>query len=158
MRETDLTPAVSENELARLRGEILKLETCMKQMPEHQIEIAPKHYFAEGLYAREVLIPKGCVATGKIHLFEHINIVSKGDVSVMTDDGIKRIQAPATIISRPGTKRVAWAHEDTVWTTIHATAETDAEKIEAALVVESYEEFALRMAQLQEKSSCHLLR
>jgi hypothetical protein len=149
-------------DLPRLRGQILALEQSMRQMPEHQIVITPRHFFADGLYAREVLIPKDSVATGKIHLFEHINIVSKGDVSVMTDDGIQRIQAPAILISRPGTKRVAWAHEDTVWTTIHACTERDVEKIEDALVVETYEQYALRLAereskQLEENTPCHLL-
>jgi hypothetical protein len=148
-------PAIPQD-LPKLRGQILALEQKMFEMPEHQISITPVHYFAPGLYAREVLIPKGCVATGKIHLQGHLNIVSKGDVSVMTDEGIKRIQAPATLISQPGIKRVVWAHEDTVWTTIHACTETDIGKIEDALVVNTYEQYALRIAE-REEELCHLL-
>ena len=125
-----------------LRGKVLALEAAMREMP--QLEIEPVHYFAEGLYAREITIPKGCTLTGKIHLFEHLNIISKGDISVMTEDGIRRIKAPATIISKPGIKRVGYAHEETVWTTIHACTETDVDKIEDVLVVDSYEQFALK--------------
>jgi hypothetical protein len=121
-----------------LRDKIEQLEGVMLQMKEEQIEIEPKHYFAEGLYAREITIPKGTTLTGKIHKFEHLNIISKGDISVMTEAGIKRIQAPATIISQPGTKRVGYAHEDTVWTTIHATTERDLVKLEDILVTNSY--------------------
>jgi hypothetical protein len=123
-----------------LREKILQLEDKMREQPG-QILIEPVHYFAEGLYAREITIPKGTLLTGKIHLFEHINIISKGDISVLTENGVKRIKAPATLISRPGIKRVGYAHEETVWTTIHACNEKDAEKAEKLLVVDTFEEF-----------------
>ncbi len=37
--------------------------------------------------------------------------------------------APVTIVSQPGTKRAIHALEDTVWTNIHATNETDLDKL-----------------------------
>lgn len=123
-----------------LREKVLSLEDKMRERPD-QIHIEPVHYVAHGLYAREITIPKGTLLTGKIHLFEHINIISKGDISVLTEEGVKRIKAPATLISRPGIKRVGFAHEDTVWTTIHACHETDPEKAEKLLVVDTFEEF-----------------
>ena len=52
---------------------------------------------------------------------------------------MKRIIAPYTFVSRPGTKRVGLAHADTVWVTIHATEETDLEKIEEEVIAASYE-------------------
>src|SRR5271165_5956025 len=130
------------------REKILQLERMMKESPE-QIHIEPVHYIANGLYAREITIPKDTILTGKIHLFEHINIISKGDISVLTEQGIKRIKAPATIISKPGIKRVGYTHEETVWTTIHPCDETDPEKAEKLLVVDTFEEF--------EAKACHLL-
>ncbi len=114
---------------------IFLLENEMKKL--EQIEITPVHYFANGLYAREIFIPKGVLLTGKIHKTEHLNILSKGDITVWTEDGMKRLQAPFTMVSRPGTKRVGLAHEDTVWTTIHATNETDLEKLELELIEET---------------------
>ena len=130
------------------RESILALEDAMRKEPD-QLTIEPVHYFAPGLYAREITIPKGAILTGKIHLFGHINIISKGDISVLTEEGIKRIKAPATIISKPGIKRVGYAHEETVWTTVHACEETDADKAEKLLVVDTFEEF--------EVAKCHLL-
>lgn len=130
------------------RNQILALEEAMRQEPD-QIHIEPVHYFAPGLYAREITIPKGAVLTGKIHLFGHINIISKGDISVLTEQGVKRIKAPATIVSEPGIKRVGFAHEETVWTTVHACTEQDAESAEKALVVDTFEQF--------EVAKCHLL-
>lgn len=122
---------------ADARRKILFLENEMRKHP--QVEIQPVHYFAKGLYAREIYIPKGTLLIGKIHKSEHLNIISKGDISVVTEFGTKRIVAPFTMVSQPGTKRVGYANEDTVWTTIHATEETDMEKIERELIAENYE-------------------
>jgi hypothetical protein len=101
------------------REQIERLEAAILEMP--QLEIKTTHYSAEGLYAREIFIPAGTLLTGKVHKCEHLNIVSKGKIVVWTEDGMKEVCAPFTMVSRPGTKRVGLAVEDTVWTTIHAT-------------------------------------
>lgn len=124
-----------------LRGKIDQLEALMLREP--QVEIEPVHYFAHGLYAREITIKAGTLLTGKVHRTEHLNIVSKGRIVVWTEDGMREVSAPFTMISRPGTKRVGYALEDTVWTTIHATEETDLVKLEAALIAPSHETLAL---------------
>lgn len=101
-----------------------------------QIEMHVIHHFSKGLYARELHIPKGTILVGKTHRFENLNIISKGEISVYTDEGVKRIAAPCTIVSPPGTKRVGYAHEDTVWTSIHATNETDVDAIENEVIAD----------------------
>jgi hypothetical protein len=114
------------------RQQIVRLENEMKELD--QLEIEPVHHFSEGIYAREITIPKGCLLTGKVHKTVHLNIISKGDITVWTEDGMKRVKAPFTMVSRPGTKRVGFAHEDTVWTTIHGTDETDLDRLESQLI------------------------
>lgn len=99
------------------------------------VEIEPVHYFADGLYAREITIPAGTLLTGKIHKTRHLNVVSAGEISVWTEgEPVRRIRAPFTFVAEPGTRRVGFAHEDTVWTTIHSTPETDLAALEAALI------------------------
>lgn len=137
--ETCVTDKFLVDEKLEMRRKILTLEVSMTKC--EQLVIEPVHYVAQGLYAREITIPKGTLLTGKIHLFEHLNIISKGEISVLTENGIRRIKAPATIISKPGIKRVGYAHEDTVWTTIHACSETDVDKIDKLLVVDTFDEF-----------------
>ncbi len=112
-------------------------------LPKHfpKIDIKMEHHFSKGVYAREAVIPAGAIVVGKIHKHENLNIVSKGDISVFTEEGWKRIKAPATFVSPPGVKRLGLAHEDTVWTCIHATEETDLEKIESEMIAVDYEEF-----------------
>ena len=119
------------------RHTILDLEKHIKKMD--QVEIEPVHYFAPGVYAREITIKAGTILTGKIHLTEHLNIISKGRILIVTEEGNREVEAPCTIISKPGTKRAGYAITDTVWTTTHATEETDIEKLEKELVVEDYE-------------------
>jgi hypothetical protein len=114
------------------REKIIRLEQEMREMDQVQIET--KHRFSEGIYAREITIPKGCLLTGKVHKTVHLNIISKGDITVWTEDGMKRVQAPYTMVSQPGTKRVGFAHEETVWTTIHGTHETDLDTLERDLI------------------------
>jgi quercetin dioxygenase-like cupin family protein len=100
-----------------------------------------KHHYAEGSYAREMLIPKGAIIIGKIHRHSHVNVISKGRIYVATEFGSEILQAPYTFISKPGTKRAVYALEDTVWTTIHVTEETDLEKIEEVVIAPDYETF-----------------
>ena len=109
------------------RERVLRLERALTSMP--QVECPVWHHFAPGLYARKMLIRKGTVLTGAVHKTEHLCIIS-GDIDVTTDDGVKRItDAHAIIASKPGAKRAGYAHEDTYWTTVHATDETDLDKL-----------------------------
>lgn len=120
MSEVTVSAQVSHERVYRLEEELQKLP---------QIDCPVWHHFAPGLYARKMLIPKGTVLTGAVHRTEHLCIVS-GDIDVTTDDGMRRItDAHAILSSKPGAKRAGYAHEDTYWTTVHATNETDLDKL-----------------------------
>lgn len=107
------------------------------------VEIPVKHYFSKGVYAREITIPKGTVLTGFIHKYENLNILSKGEMSVLTEDGVITVKAPFTVVSPPGTRRAAYAHEECVWTTIHGTDEVDVDKIEEIFISHTPEDYRL---------------
>src|SRR3990167_9863372 len=34
-----------------------------------------KHHFANGIYVREILIPRGCLYVGRIHKFDHPRVL-----------------------------------------------------------------------------------
>lgn len=114
------------------REQVDRLQEAVAAVP--QIELQTQHDFCPGFYARSVLIPAGTVLVGKVHATEHIFMVTQGDISITTDDGVMRVQAPFQAICRPGTKRAGFAHTDTVCVNIHITTETDLEKLEAALI------------------------
>lgn len=128
-----LTPSKEE-----IRDLIDSFENEM--LAKEQIDIPVKNHFSKGVYAREITIPKHSLVVGKIHKFENLNILSKGDITVLSVDGMMRVKAPYTVVSSPGVKRLAFTHEETVWTTIHGTDEKDVDKIEEEFIAKSYDE------------------
>lgn len=121
------------------RRGVLYLQDELKHLP--QIDPPLRHHFAEGSYAREMLIPAGSVIIGKIHRHSHVNVISQGRIYVATEFGCEILEAPHTFISKPGTKRAVYAITDTVWTTIHVTDKTDLEEVEAEVICPDYETF-----------------
>ena len=129
------------------REKVNAVENLMKQ--QEQVPLETKHYFSKGVYAREIFIPKGVMLTGHIHKYQNLNIISKGKIKVLVGDEIKIIEAPCTIVSPPGTKRIAIALEDTIWTTIHGTDETDVDIIEQQFIAHTEAEYLEFEKQLQ---------
>jgi hypothetical protein len=116
---------------AAMRAKIVRLQDSMTDLP--QVECPVRHFFAPGLFAREMTIPKGVTAVGAVHKTKHITTISKGRILMMTDDGIVEIRAPYTGVSEAGIKRAAHALEETVMTCYHPTDETDLDKLAAML-------------------------
>jgi hypothetical protein len=134
-----------KNQLSKfeLRERIGEFENCLAETDGAQFgDVLPlKHSFSPGIYVREIFIPKGTVLTGKIHRHSHPNFLMSGVVDVVTEDGgLERLTAPLSMISPAGTKRAVYAVEDTVWITVHATDETDLDKIEKEVITQDYKE------------------
>lgn len=133
---------IPEAKIPNLQTAIGQLEAEMRKHP-NQIEIKVTHHFSKGVYAREIFIPKGATVVGKIHKHQNLNIMSKGSGIILSQDGKMEIHAPYTVVSGPGVKRAFYALEDTIWTTIHGTEETDVEKIEALFIAKTYDEVVM---------------
>lgn len=121
------------------RQKVFAIENLMRQYP--QVELKVKHYFSKGVYARELHIPAGVILTGEIHKFENLNILSQGKIEVLTEKGMQEVEAPFTVVSPAGTKRIARAITDCVWTTIHGTDEVDLNIIEKTFIAKSEQEW-----------------
>lgn len=122
-----------------IRDKVFNLEAIMKQCP--QIELKVIHHFSKDVYARELHIPAGTTLVGEIHKFENLNILSKGTMVVTTEEGVREVSAPFTVVSPPGTKRAAHALTDCIWTTIHGTSEKDVAKIKDIFIAQSEQEW-----------------
>jgi len=136
----DLEKVPSPKEIIK---KMLKLESALGRVPGAKFgdEAFPlRHTFADGLYIREMTGLKGMVVVTKLHKTTHPFFVLKGDVSILTEKGVERIKAPCSGITQAGTKRIGYFHEDTVWITVHATEETDLEKIEEEVIAKTYDE------------------
>ncbi len=103
-----------------------------------------KHSFSDGIYVREIFIPKGIVLTGKIHLHDHPNFLMKGKVEVFTEfGGLEVLEGPLSMISKAGTKRVVKTLSDTVWITVHKNENNtqDLKELEKNIIADSYKDF-----------------
>lgn len=129
-----------------LKDKVKIAEAFMKQMPmanaEHggRIDLITHHLFSPGIYTRVLHIPKGCYLTGKIHKEPILNIMVKGDISVVIENDIKRIKDFIIFVSPAGSKKLGYAHEDTIWIGCHGTDEQDVYKIEKRFVTENEDE------------------
>jgi hypothetical protein len=94
------------------------------------------HRFTEGLYTREIFMPKGSLVTSKIHKTQHQFCVLKGAVSVWIDEGVEQyIEAPYVGITEPGTRRVLYVWEDCIWITSHPNPNNEnVEEIEERII------------------------
>lgn len=93
------------------------------------------HHFAPKVYMRQMDVKAGTLVVSKMHRTEHLNILLKGGVTVVTENGIQYFKAPMILKSMPGTKRIGYFHEDSSWMTVHPTNQTDVEEIEKEVIV-----------------------
>lgn len=95
------------------------LNQCEVVMAQAPANFPLKHEFTDGIYMREMFIPKGGWLTSKFHLTEYPFILSMGILDVMTIEGTVRMVAPYTGISKKGTRKMGLALEDCIFTSIH---------------------------------------
>jgi hypothetical protein len=128
-------------------GQREKIETIERGLLTlDQVDLKTRNVVIGGMIARTITVPAGCALTGATHRKDHVNIV-QGDITVSTDDGMKRLIGQHVLPTKAGMKRVGFAHSDTEWTTIVRTDLTDIEEIEAEVVVEA-EKLQTRTLQL----------
>lgn len=91
------------------------------------------HFFAPGIYVRTLFIPAGFVVVGACHKHEALNILLKGEISVVNEHG-ERILAKAPFIfkSKNGQK-AGFAITDVWYASIHPNPDdiTDVKQLEA---------------------------
>lgn len=114
------------------RANLIALQDAVAQLP--QLELPVIHHFIQGVYVRCLPIPAGAVVVGKLHLQEHIVLVTKGHLVINGGDEPKDYFAGDIWVSQPGSKRGIYAVEDSCIVTVHRTDETDVEVIENTLV------------------------
>lgn len=122
---SDLERAPTRADVERLQGEMTKLP---------QVELLTRHYFADGMYCRELFRPAGTTIVGKVHKREHFYIVCSGKITIVGEGYRQTVEGPRIFVSEPGTKRAVYAHTDATCITVHRTASRDLNEIEKELV------------------------
>lgn len=104
-------------------------------MQHKQVSTPLEHTFTPGLYTRKIFMPKGTLIISKIHKTEHPFVVLSGRAAVWIEGtGVVMLEAGHLGITKPGTRRILYIHEDCEWATFHPTQLTDLEEIEKVLV------------------------
>lgn len=128
-----MAKVVKKGMVAKLDFE--RLAADMLQLPQAELNL--QHLFAPGIYMRMITVPAGAIILGHEHKTEYFNIVMSGSASVLMDGKVVEVKAPCIIKSAVGTQKLAYATEEMIWVTVHATEETDIDKIEEQLIVKS---------------------
>ena len=102
-----------------------------------------KHSFAEGLYIREMRMKKGQLGFSAIHKHSYGFFLLSGLLASSKEGSVEEFEAPCYIISPQGAKRIVYALEDCVITTVHAnpTNTEDLDELAKINVMFSWEEY-----------------
>lgn len=117
---------MSEAITAPASGKVDRYEEWAAVQP--QVPIVTRHYFAPGIYAREIVVPAGIVITGAQHQTKYLAVLSKGSVSVWQEgDATKAtlLTAPMTVVSEVGARRIGVVHEEMIWTDFFPNPDDD---------------------------------
>ena len=142
-RQRKVAQAVAKQDVSAstdVRDFISAIEARMIELHPEQTPLPVRHFFAPGIYCRELFIPAGMRLTGMIHKTEHVSIMLSGKMLVFKDNEFVEVNGPMTEVAPAGIKRMGVCIEDTTWITVHPTTETDIDKLEAMLVTEDYAE------------------
>lgn len=122
----DAHPGVAFDEGTN-REIIGKMRVAVKSSP--QVDVPITDHFAEGLYGREIFVPKGTVTIARIHKQSQLQIMLTGSMSVFTEKGLVKIVAPRIWVAPAGEEKATLYNEDTRRITILGTDLKDAKLI-----------------------------
>ena len=102
-----------------------------------------KHSFADGVYIREMKMKQGQLGFSAIHKHSYGFFLLSGILASSKEEGVEEFIAPCYIVSPRGAKRIVYAIEDCVITTVHAnpTNTQDLKEIEQSNVVFSWADY-----------------
>ena len=159
---SELIPSASH------RAKVDQVERALMNVP--QVDCPVRHYFAPGMYAREITIPAGTTLIGAVHKTDNLVVLSAGRLRLATEAGPIEIAAPYTMLCKAGSKNAAVALETAIWTNFlpNPTNETDLDVLVEIFTESKASELlggtdnkqlaANRAAQQLEASPCHLQR
>jgi quercetin dioxygenase-like cupin family protein len=101
------------------------------------LDLQIEHYFSGREYARKMVLPAGHQADTHRHNFDHLSILASGIARVTVDGETTQHIGPECLAIRAGAVHHIEAVTGIVWFCIHATGETDPDKIDHELIKES---------------------
>jgi len=102
-----------------------------------------EHTFADGIYVRQMTMDKDSLVVGAIHNHLHVWFLLSGHITVATEDESVEYIAPCYVLATPGTKRVIYANEDSIFVNVHKNPTNceDIEELEKEIVSATFEDY-----------------
>ena len=102
-----------------------------------------KHTFADNLYLRQMSMQKNSFLVGAIHKHLHVWFLLTGHITVVTEESTEEYFAPCYTVSTPGSKRVIFANEDSIFVNIHKNPDNteDIDVLDKQIVCDTWEEY-----------------
>jgi len=109
----------------------------------HSDNFPLKHTFADGIYIRQMDMKAGSMVVGAIHNHLHVWFLLTGHLAVATEDSIEEFLAPCYVLATPGSKRVIYATEDSIFINIHKNPSNieNIDELESEIVSKTFEEY-----------------
>ena len=109
----------------------------------HSKNFPLKHTFADGIYIRQMDMETGSVVIGAIHNHLHVWFLLTGHLAVATENSIEEFIAPCYVLAKPGSKRVIYAMEESIFVNVHKNPNNikDIKKLEDEIVSLTFEEY-----------------
>lgn len=78
-----------------------------------------QHLFEPGVYIREMFIPAETLFIGRPHTFGHRCDLMSGKILLIREEGKMHLEAPASLMSKPGYMMCLYAKTDVIGRTYH---------------------------------------
>tara|TARA_R100000808_G_C2154327_1_gene165229 strand:- start:3814 stop:4278 length:465 start_codon:yes stop_codon:yes gene_type:complete len=109
----------------------------------HSSNFPLKHTFADGIYVRQMDMKAGSMVVGAIHNHLHVWFLLTGKLNIATEKSIEEFIAPCYVLAEPGSKRVIYAVEDSIFVNVHKNPKNvkDIDKLELEIVSKTFKEY-----------------
>tara|TARA_Y100001963_G_C6769733_1_gene444228 strand:+ start:1663 stop:2127 length:465 start_codon:yes stop_codon:yes gene_type:complete len=109
----------------------------------HSKNFPLKHTFADGIYIRQMDMKADSMVIGAIHNHLHAWFLLTGHLAVVTEDSIEEFIAPCYVLAEPGSKRVIYAIEESIFVNVHKNPDNikDIKKLEQEIVSLTFKEY-----------------
>lgn len=114
---------------------VYEAEKVMLELP--QVSCPVVHHFGPNICIREVFMPKDTLAIGHRQKFDHLNIMLRGKVMILNEDGSTQIlTAPMIFMGKAG-RKIGYVMEDMVWQNVYSTDLKNIDEIEDFFIEKS---------------------
>lgn len=126
------------------------VDTAERELLAHpQVDCPVVHHFGPGICIREVFMPAGTIAIGHRQKFDQLNIMIRGKVLIVKDDGTTQVLTAPMIFTGKAGRKIGYVMEDMVWQNVYSTDLKDASAVEDFFIEKSeqwYDDQATKFA------------